>query len=71
MTDSFAGDDGARSGRDVVEALRRWQDFGAVWRVLERDSGRVTIGLFRCDGGEEVSRLVSGDREVLDFVDGR
>jgi hypothetical protein len=71
MDDTFAGDDDVPSGRDLVEALRRWQDFGAVWRVLERDARQVTIGLFRCDGGEEVSRLVSGDPEVLAFLDGR
>ena len=69
MDDTFAGHDDAHSGHDLVDALQRWQDFGAVWRVLERDSHQVTIGLFRCDGGEEVSRLVSGAPEVLDFVD--
>jgi hypothetical protein len=70
MDDTVAEDD-ARSGRDLVETLQRWQDFGAVWRVLERDSHQVTIGLFRCDGGEEVSRLVSGAPEVLEFLDRR
>jgi hypothetical protein len=60
----------ARSGQDLVEALRRWEEFGAVWRVLERDESQVTIGLFRCDGGEEVQRLVSTDAEVRAFVDG-
>jgi hypothetical protein len=61
----------SRSGADLVEALRRWEDFGAVWRVLDRDATAVTIGLFRCDAGEEVGRLVSGAAELVSFVDDR
>ena len=60
-----------RSGHDLVEALRRWEDFGAVWRVVDRDADQVTIGLFRCDVGEEVERLVSADPEVAAFVEDR
>lgn len=58
-------------GEDLVEELRRWQDAGAVWRVVSRSSGSVAVALLRCDGGEEVGRLVSGSREWLDFLEGR
>lgn len=54
-----------------VEQLRRWEDSGALWRVLSRDAHRVTIGLFSCDGGEEVHRLTSADPALLRFVAGR
>jgi hypothetical protein len=54
-----------------VDQLRRWQDSGALWRVLWRDEHRVTVGLFTCDGGEEVHRLTSEDPALLRFVAGR
>jgi hypothetical protein len=31
----------------------------------------VTIGLVRCDGGEEVDRFTSDDPRLLDFVGDR
>ena len=36
-----AGD--PRSGPDLVAALQRWQDFGAVWQVLDRGRDGVTV----------------------------
>ncbi|WP_460797232.1 hypothetical protein [Nocardioides pacificus] len=56
---------------DPVEVLRRWEDTGAVWRVLSRRDGEVTIGLFTCDGGEEVSRFVTDDPALATFVETR
>jgi hypothetical protein len=60
----------AHAGRPdaPVEALRRWEDSGAGWRVLSRTPSGVVIALMRCDGGEEVDRLVSTDPELLTFV---
>jgi hypothetical protein len=57
--------------RDPVAVLERWQRAGAVWRVVARRGGTVTIGLCQCDGGAEVDRFTSGDRRLLDFVGGR
>jgi hypothetical protein len=54
-----------------VERLQRWQEFGAVWEVVARGSGTVTISLCRCDGGEEVERLTSDDPTLLDWLAGR
>ena len=51
--------------------LRRWEDSGGVWRVLARDSGAVTVGLYRCDGGEEMDRFVADDPRLEQFLDGR
>lgn len=53
---------------DVVTQLRRWQDSGAIWRVVRRDSSRVVIALITCTGDEEVARLTSTDPVVLAFV---
>lgn len=54
--------------RDHVEELRRWEDSGAHWQVVARSADRLTIALLRCDGGEEVGRIVSDDPALLAFV---
>jgi hypothetical protein len=56
---------------EVVSTLRRWEDAGGLWRVLARDAGSVTIGLYRCDGGEEVDRIVAAEPPLTDFLAGR
>jgi len=57
--------------RDPVEELRRWEDSGAHWQVVGRTADRLTIALLRCDGGEEVGRIVSDDPALLAFVGSR
>ena len=56
---------------DPVEVLRRWEEFGAVWEVVRRTAGQAVVSLRRCDGGEEVSRLVSDDPRLLAYLDDR
>jgi hypothetical protein len=56
---------------DRVAELQRWQDSGAVWEVISRKSGAVTVGLLRCDGGEEVDRFTSDDPRLLAFIGDR
>ena len=56
---------------DAVAALRRWEDAGGLWRVLARQGSAVTIGLYRCDGGEEIDRLVGDDPRLAAFLSGR
>ena len=56
---------------DLVAVLRRWEDAGGVWRVLARTAGGVTVGLYRCDGGEETDRFVADDPRLEQFLDGR
>ena len=53
---------------DPVAVLRRWEDAGGVWRILGRKDGAVTVGLYRCDGGEEVDRFSSADPRLEAFV---
>ena len=54
-----------------LEALRRWEAAGGAWYVTGADATTVTISLRRCDGGEEVDRLVSGDPALLKYVESR
>jgi hypothetical protein len=56
---------------DRVAELQRWQDHGAVWRVIARGAGSVTISLVQCHGGEEVSRFTSSDPELVAYRGGR
>lgn len=55
----------------AVDILRRWQDAGSVWRVVGEGAESVTIGLFRCDGGEEVDRFVSTDLRLVEWLGDR
>ncbi|WP_228001004.1 hypothetical protein [Nocardia australiensis] len=68
MTDKQFGDHAAL---DAVAVLRRWQDSGAVWWVIGRHPGQVTVGLFQCTGGEEVDRITSADPALLRFIGDR
>ena len=56
---------------DPVAALQRWEDAGAHWAVIDRHADEVTIGLYRCDGGEEVDRITSADPGLLAYVSDR
>lgn len=56
---------------DPTATLRRWEDSGAIWRVLARTTTRVTIGLFECTGGQEVDRFTSTDPALLRFIGDR
>ena len=50
---------------DLIAVLDRWQSAGGLWRVLTRSEAWVTVGLFSCDGGEQMS-LVTGRAVDLD-----
>ena len=56
---------------ESVSRLLRWELAGGVWRVLARDEGQVTIGLFTCDAREEMDRVTSADEQLLAVVDER
>ena len=56
---------------DRAAELQRWQDSGAVWEVISRKGGGVTVMLLRCDGGEEVDRFTSDDPRLLAFIGDR
>ncbi len=56
---------------DRVAELQRWEDSGAVWRVIGRSPTGVTVALLRCDAGEEVGRFTSADARLVAFVGDR
>lgn len=58
-------------GIKPAERLQRWEEAGAVWRVMSRRPDSVTVALLRCDAGEEVERLQSQDPDVIAYVAGR
>ncbi|MFD6055757.1 flavin reductase family protein [Agromyces sp. NPDC060279] len=48
-----------------LEELARWEGFGGTWALRELDAEGAVVSLCRCDGGEEVSRIVSADPAFL------
>lgn len=54
-----------------VAALLRWEEHGALWRVVARTGTMVTVSMRTCDGGTEVDRLTSNDPELVAFVNER
>jgi hypothetical protein len=55
-------------GNPHVAALLRWEEHGALWRVVARTGGTVTVSMLTCDGGTEVDRVTSDDPELLSFL---
>lgn len=51
-----------------LATLLRWIEFGGTWTLLHCTETSATVSLRRCDGGEEVERLTSGDPALLAFV---
>lgn len=53
--------------RDLDELLR-WEGAGGTWQLLDEAQDHVEIALMTCDGGEEMGRLRSGQRDVREYV---
>lgn len=51
--------------------LRRWEAAGGLWRVLTRTETSVVVGMFSCDGGEEMHRLTGPTAELDVLLAGR
>ena len=56
---------------DPVAVLQRWEDSGAIWRVVRRDEDAVEIALITCTGDEEVDRLAGSGEDLRVFVGDR
>jgi hypothetical protein len=57
---------------DLVDALTRWEASGGHWRVLADADAQITLGLYTCDGGEEMERVTGEpDPAVRAFLAGR
>lgn len=56
----------------LVEVLSRWQGSGGHWKVLSSTNSWIDIGLFSCDGGEQMSRVSGPYTTVLhEYLAGR
>lgn len=56
---------------DPVDVLQRWEAAGGLWRIVGRANGYLTVGLFRCDGGEQVDAVRSDDAALRALVGDR
>ena len=56
---------------DPVEVLNRWEASGGVWQVVGRGGGYLSVGLFRCDGGEQVDVVRSDAPALFAFIGDR
>ena len=50
-----------------MTTLERWEEFGAVWRVVHLSATHAEVDLCTC-AGEPVERLSSGDPGLLAFL---
>jgi MFS family permease len=50
---------------DVLAQLRRWEDAGGQWHATLRADGSAVVALERCDLGETVETITSGDPAVV------
>jgi MFS family permease len=50
---------------DVLAQLRRWEALGGQWHATVRPDGSALVALERCDLGETVETIESGDPEVV------
>ncbi len=64
-------DPAERQATSPVEILRRWEQGGAVWRVVSRTDTRLEVALMTCTAAETVERINSADPELLAFVGDR
>ena len=56
----------------LVEVLSRWEESGGHWKVLSSRVDWIEIGLFACDGAEQMSRVSGARTPVLrGYLDGR
>ena len=51
-----------------LDDLRRWETAGGTWQLVAERDDRVTVALCRCDGGEEVDRIISTDPALVAYV---
>lgn len=70
MADSHQADPARTRPPLTIEALRRWEDNGALWRTAELTSEQVVVELCTCSG-EPVDALASEDPALIAYVSRR
>ena len=56
------------TSEDPADELRRWLAAGGAARVLSRSGDEVLVGLYTCDGGEEMGRVTASEAVVRELV---
>lgn len=56
---------GSGNPSSPLDELARWEGFGGTWALRDRTADGAIVSLCRCDGGEEVSRIISSDPDFL------
>ena len=59
---------GGTESTSALARLLRWEDAGGTWRREGGSAEQASVALCRCDGGEELERIVSSDPELLRFL---
>jgi hypothetical protein len=54
-------------GTKDTDALRRWEDHGAVWRAVHVSDAKAIVDLCTCTG-EPVDRIESDDPDLIAFL---
>jgi hypothetical protein len=49
----------------LVEVLHRWELSGGHWKVLRSNDAWMDIGLYSCDGAEQMSHVSGARTSVL------
>jgi hypothetical protein len=52
----------------VIERLRRWEESGASWELIDYEEG-IAVIVLRTRQGEPVDTIESDDPELVDFVE--
>ena len=56
---------------EPLDVLRRWEESGAVWRVISSSKDTVDIALLTCTAGEEIGRIHTSDPQVRAYLRSR
>ena len=51
----------------TIDELRRWELFGARWRVVHLSDEHAVVELCTC-AGEPLERRISNDPRVIDYL---
>ena len=54
---------------DAVHDLERWLASGGEGRVLSETGGELVVGLFTCDGGEQMGQVAGPAEELRPLLD--
>ncbi|GAA1915146.1 hypothetical protein [Nocardioides marmoribigeumensis] len=54
---------------EAVDALERWLASGGEARVLSERGDELVVGLFTCDGGEQMGQVVGEASQLRPLLD--